>query len=157
MKQAKTNAIRILESHNILFTTHSYEVDENDLSGISVAQKIGAVEDSVFKTLVATGDKNGINIFCIPVSLELNLKKAASASGNKKIEMVKMKELFDLTGFIRGGCSPIGMKKQYPTYVDETAQLFEEIYVSAGIRGMQVKILPMELINLIHGQFVDLV
>ena len=156
MKQSKTNAIRILESHNIPFSTHSYEVDENDLSGISVAQKIGAVEDSVFKTLVARGDKNGINIFCIPVTLELNLKKAASASGNKKIEMVKMKELFDLTGYIRGGCSPIGMKKQYPTYIDETAQLYDEIYISAGVRGMQVKIKTEDLIKIVNGSFAVL-
>lgn len=156
MNQTKTNAIRILESYNIPISTYTYEVDENDLSGTTVAQKIGADADSVFKTLVARGDKNGICIFCIPVTLELNLKKAASASGNKKIEMVKMKELFDLTGYVRGGCSPIGMKKQYPTYIDETAQLFDEIYVSAGIRGMQVKVMPENLKRIINGNFKEL-
>ena len=156
MKHTKTNAVRILESHNIPFSKHSYEVNKDDLSGTAVAQKIGAAADSVFKTLVARGDKNGINVFCIPVTLELNLKKAASASGNKKIEMVKMKELFDLTGYVRGGCSPIGMKKNYPTYIDETARLFDEIYVSAGIRGMQVKIKPNVLLELINASLAEL-
>ncbi len=135
---SKTNAVRILESKNILHTTYEYEVDENDLSGATVANKIGVEEDTVFKTLVANGDKNGINIFCIPVSTELDLKKAANESGNKKIEMIKVKDLLNVSGYIRGGCSPIGMKKSFPTYIDETALLFDKIYVSAGIRGMQI-------------------
>lgn len=154
---SKTNAIRILESHNIHFTTHSYEVDEEDLSGETVAKKIGAKEETVFKTLVTTGDKTGINVFCIPVTEELNLKKAAVVSGNKKIEMIKVKDLFQLTGYIRGGCSPIGMKKNFPTFIEETAQLFEKIYVSAGIRGMQVCLSPMDLKNLTEAEFVDLI
>ncbi len=152
----KTNAIRILESHNISFTTHSYEVDEEDLSGETVAKKISAKEEAVFKTLVTTGDKTGINIFCIPVSEELNLKKAAAASGNKKLEMIKVKDLFQLTGYIRGGCSPIGMKKSFPTFIEETAQLFEKIYVSAGVRGMQVCLSPIDLKNLTEAEFADL-
>ncbi len=152
----KTNAIRILESHNISFTTHSYEVDEEDLSGETVAKKIGAHQEAVFKTLVTTGDKTGINIFCIPVSEELNLKKAALASGNKKLEMIKVKDLFQLTGYIRGGCSPIGMKKSFPTFIEETAQLFEKIYVSAGVRGMQVCLSPIDLKNLTEAEFADL-
>ena len=152
----KTNAIRILESKNIPHTTHTYEVDENDLSGATVANKINAKQETVFKTLVATGDKNGINVFCIPVTEELNLKKAAAVSGNKSIEMVKVKDLFNLTGYIRGGCSPIGMKKNYPVFIEETAQLFETIYVSAGIRGMQVCLAPEDLKNAINAAFADL-
>jgi Cys-tRNA(Pro)/Cys-tRNA(Cys) deacylase len=153
----KTNAVRILESHKINHSVHTYEVDEEDLSGTTVAHKIGAAKETVFKTLVAEGDKNGINVFCIPVTEELNLKKAAAASGNKKIEMVKVKDLFDLTGYIRGGCSPIGMKKNYPDYMEETAQLFEAVYVSAGTRGMQVKISPIDLAEVTGLTFADLI
>ncbi|MCL5031442.1 MAG: Cys-tRNA(Pro) deacylase [Bacteroidetes bacterium] len=153
---SKTNAIRILESHNISHTTHTYEVDEEDLSGETVAKKIGAKEETVFKTLVTSGDKTGINVFCIPVTEELNLKKAAAVSGNKKIEMIKVKDLFQLTGYIRGGCSPIGMKKNFPTYIEETAQLFEKIYVSAGVRGMQVCLSPDDLKNISEAAFADL-
>lgn len=153
---SKTNAIRILESHKIIFKTVSYEVDENDLSGETVAKKINAEPDSVFKTLVCIGDKTGHIVFCIPVTQELNLKKAATATGNKKVEMIKLKDLLPLTGYIRGGCSPVGMKKLFPTYIDETAQLFQDIYVSAGIRGMQIKINPEYLKNIVSGSFTDL-
>ena len=153
---SKTNAIRILESRGIPFSVHSYEVDEEDLSGGTVAKKIGAEVETVFKTLVAEGDKNGINVFCIPVFEELNLKKAASISGNKKIEMVKVKELLPLTGYIRGGCSPIGMKKEYPTFIEETAQLFEKIYISAGVRGMQICLSPTDLQKTVNASFADL-
>jgi len=153
---SKTNAIRIIESHKILFNTVSYEVDENDLSGETVAKKINANPDSVFKTLVCIGDKSGHIVFCIPVTQELNLKKAAIASGNKKVEMIKLKDLLPLTGYIRGGCSPVGMKKLFPTYIDETAQLFQEIYVSAGVRGTQIKMNPEDLKNIVIGIFTDL-
>jgi Cys-tRNA(Pro)/Cys-tRNA(Cys) deacylase len=153
----KTNAVRILDTYNISYTLHTYDVDENDLSGISVAVKIVADTDSVFKTLVASGDKIGTSVFCIPVSVELNLKKAASASGNKNIELVKVKDLLNLTGYIRGGCSPIGMKKKFPVFIDETAQLFDEIYVSAGVRGMLIKLSPSALATLIDAQFCDLI
>ncbi len=153
---AKTNAVRILEASKIPHTTHEYEVDESDLSGETVAKKIGIDPDMVFKTLVAIGDKNGVNVFCIPVSTELNLKKAAFASGNKSIEMIKVKELLPLTGYIRGGCTPIGMKKQYPTFIDETAQLFEKIYLSAGMRGMQVQLDPLDLVKVTDAVFADL-
>ena len=153
---SKTNAVRILEAHNISHSLHTYEVDEDDLSGITVANKINAEPDSVFKTLVTEGDKTGINVFCIPVTAELNLKKAASASGNKKIEMIKVKDLQPLTGYIRGGCSPIGMKKNFPTYIEETAQMFEKIYISAGIRGMQVSLNPLDLAKVANAKFVDL-
>jgi Cys-tRNA(Pro)/Cys-tRNA(Cys) deacylase len=154
---AKTNAVRILEAHKIPHTTHEYEVDESDLSGETVAKKIGIDADTVFKTLVAHGDKNGINVFCVPVSEELDLKKAAAASGNKSIEMIKVKELLPLTGYIRGGCTPIGMKKQYPTYIDETAQLFGNIYISAGMRGMQVRLSPLDLVKAAEAVFADLI
>ena len=152
----KTNVIRILELNRIEHSIHTYEIDEDDLSGSTVANKIGADINTVFKTLVAQGDKNGINIFCVPVAVELNLKKAAAISNNKKIELVKVKNLFPLTGYIRGGCSPIGMKKQFPTFIEETSQLFDKIYVSAGIRGMQVCLSPIDLLKLIEAEFADL-
>ncbi|MFN8575649.1 MAG: Cys-tRNA(Pro) deacylase [Candidatus Sericytochromatia bacterium] len=154
---SKTNAVRILDAKKVNYSLHNYEVDENNLDAVTVANKINAEPESVFKTLVARGDKNGINIFCIPANMELNLKKSASVSGNKKIEMIKVKEITDLTGYIRGGCSPIGMKKDYPTYIDETSQLFDEIYISAGIRGTQIKISPNELLKLINAKFEDLI
>ena len=153
---SKTNAIRILEANKIPHTTHNYQVDD-DLSGLSVANKIGADPDSVFKTLVTVGDKNSIFVFCLPVTAELNLKKASSASDNKKLEMLKMNDLFSMTGYIRGGCSPIGMKKKFPTYIDETARLFEGIFVSAGIRGTQVCLSPLDLQELIGAQFAEII
>ena len=154
---SKTNVIRILESQNLPHSSTEYEFNEDEIDAVSVARKIGVDEDTVFKTLVTEGDKTGINIFCIPAKYELNLKKAATASGNKKVEMIKMKELLPLTGYIRGGCSPIGMKKLYPTFIDETAQLFENIFISAGIRGMQVKLHPDDLRTLINGTYSDLI
>jgi Cys-tRNA(Pro)/Cys-tRNA(Cys) deacylase len=154
---AKTNAIRILEANNIPYSKISYEVDENDLSGITVARKIGRNPEEVFKTLVANGDRNGINVFCIPVTAELNLKKAASASGNKNIEMIKVKDLFAVTGYIRGGCSPIGMKKNFPAYIEETAKLFDLIFISAGVRGTQISISPENLLSVINAEFSDLI
>jgi Cys-tRNA(Pro)/Cys-tRNA(Cys) deacylase len=153
---SKTNAIRILEVNKIPHTTHNYQVDD-DLTGLSVANKIGADPDSVFKTLVTVGDKNSIFVFCLPVTAELNLKKAASASDNKKLEMLKMNDLFSITGYIRGGCSPIGMKKKFPTYIDETARLFEKIFVSAGIRGTQICLCPTDLQGLIGAQFAEII
>ena len=154
---SKTNAIRILESHKIKFATVSYEVDEDDLSGETVAVKAGADPETVFKTLVCVGDKTGHTVFCIPVTQELNLKKVATASGNKKVEMIKLKDLLPLTGYIRGGCSPIGMKKLFPTYIDETAQIFENIFVSAGVRGTQMKLNPDDLKKIINGGYADLI
>ena len=154
---SKTNAIRIIESNNIIYETFSYEVDEDDLTGETVAKKVGADPDTVFKTLVCVGDKNSHIVFCIPVTMELNLKKAASVSGNKKVEMIPLKELLPLTGFVRGGCSPVGMKKLFPTYIDETAQLSENIFVSAGVRGTQIKLNPDDLLRLVNGIYADLV
>jgi len=153
----KTNAIRILESNKIKFETISYEVDKNDLSGEIVALKVSADPETVFKTLVCIGDKTRHIVFCIPVTQELNLKKAAATSGNKKVEMIKLKDLLPLTGYIRGGCSPIGMKKLFPTYIDETAQLFDSIYISAGVRGKQMKLYPDDLLKLVSGVYDDLI
>jgi len=156
LRSHKTNAVRILEANNIPHTAITYEVDKSDLSGVTVANKIGVEPERVFKTLVTRGDKNGVNVFCIPVTEELDLKKAAIASSNKKVEMINEKELLPLTGYIKGGCPPIEMKKKYPTYIDETAQLFDEIYVSAGIRGMQIKIKPEDLIEIVEWAFAEL-
>ena len=157
MKSQKTNAVRLLEANNIIHSTLTYEVDEHDLSGITVANKIGVVPERVFKTLVTRGEKTGINVFCIPVTEELNLKKAAAVCGDKKIEMIREKELLPLTGYIKGGCSPIGMKKNYPTFIHETARLFVEISVSAGIRGMQIMIKPEDLAIIVEGNFAGLI
>lgn len=154
---SKTNAIRILEVNNIKYSTASYIVDAEKLDAVTVAHQINADPECVFKTLVTRGDKNGINVFCIPGNLELNLKKAASASNNKKVEMIKVKEITEITGYIRGGCSPVGMKKDFPTYIDETAQLFDEIYISSGMRGMQIKVSPNDLCEVIKGSFFDLI
>jgi len=157
LKTQKTNAVRLLESSNITHSTLTYDVDESDLSGITVANKIGVEPEKVFKTLVTRGEKTGINVFCIPVTEELNLKKAAAVCGDKKIEMIKEKELLPLTGYIKGGCSPISMKKHYPTFIDETAQLFDEISISAGVRGMQIMVKPNDLLEVVKGKFVDLI
>jgi Cys-tRNA(Pro)/Cys-tRNA(Cys) deacylase len=153
----KTNAVRILESQKIQYKTFEYEVDENDLSGKSVAHKIGTDEDRIFKTLVTRDDKNEIFVFCVPVSQELNLKKAASTAGSKKIEMIKQNELLPLSGYVRGGCSPIGMKKNYPVFIEETAQIMEKIYISAGIRGIQIEISPLDLALITSANFADVI
>lgn len=146
MSVTKTNAARLLDSLNISYELVSYEVDENDLSAISVAAKIGEEIDQVFKTLVLRGDKHGIFVCIIPGGEELNLKKAAAVSGNKNVSMVAVKEIHDLTGYIRGGCSPVGMKKHYPSYIDEACTLYDFIFVSGGVRGLQLKITPDDLI-----------
>ena len=149
--------MRILRQAGVEFETSSYEVDEDDLSGVHAASLLGVEAEVVFKTLVCRGDKTGINVFVIAVAEELDLKKCAAVSGNKKLEMVQVKELLGLTGYIRGGCSPIGMKKKYPTFIDETCQLFEHIYVSAGKRGLQLVIAPDDLVSFTDGQMCDLV
>lgn len=152
----KTNAMRLLDGAKIEYRVQMYEVHESNLSGLHVAEQIGVCADEIFKTLVTKGDKNGINVFCIPVNCELNLKKAALVSGNKKIEMIHVKDILSLTGYIRGGCSPIGMKKKYPTYIEETAVLFDEIAVSAGVRGAQIIINPDKLCDFVQGKFCNL-
>jgi Cys-tRNA(Pro)/Cys-tRNA(Cys) deacylase len=152
----KTNVMRLLEQAAIPYRAMEYEVDENNLAGEHVADLIGMPAEQVFKTLVAKGEKKGIVVFCIPVSLELNLKKAALVIGDKKIEMLPVKDLLGTTGYIRGGCSPIGMKKKFPTYVDETAILFDEITVSAGVRGCQLCIHRDQLIGYIEASLCDI-
>lgn len=153
----KTNAVRILESKNIAHSTFEYESDENEIDAVSVANKIGAEPETVFKTLVARNESNELLVFVIPGNFELNLKKAAKASGSKSIELIKVKELQPLTGYIRGGCSPIGMKKLFPTFIDETAQLQEKIYCSAGVRGMQLHLSPADLATVTGADFADLI
>ena len=151
----KTNAVRLLTQAGIPLETFTYEVDESDLSGVHIASVLGIDADQVFKTLVSRGDKTGIVVFCIPVAMELDLKKCAQVSGNKKVEMIHVKELLGLTGYIRGGCSPVGMKKAYPTFIDETATLYDEIYVSAGMRGQQMKLSPTALAEYVGARFAD--
>lgn len=152
----KTNAVRLVEQAGIPCREQFYEFDESDLSGTHAAQAIGMPPEQVFKTLVARGEKTGINVFCIPVCCELNLKKAARAAGDKNMELVAVKELLGLTGYIRGGCSPVGMKKKYPTFLDETCVLWEEIAVSAGARGHQMILPPEKLAELVSAKLVDL-
>ena len=152
----KTNAMRLLDSSDIPYRVTEYDYDENDLSGLHAAKEIGMPPEQVFKTLVARGDKTGIIVFCIPVNCELDLRKAATLSGNKKVEMLHVKELLGATGYIRGGCSPIGMKKKYQTYFDETIILFEEIAVSAGIRGQQIIINPDDLYRFLNASSAEL-
>lgn len=153
---AKTNAIRQLESAKILFNTTEYPVDESDLSGVHLAEVLGEDPDRIFKTLVCADDKGGHHVFCIPVAYELDLKKCAVAASVKRVEMIHVKELLPLTGYIRGGCSPIGMKKKFPTYIDETALLCESIYVSGGQRGLQIIINPETLSEFVQAKFADL-
>ena len=152
----KTNAMRQLDTADIPYEMAEYAVNENDLSGVHAAEALGVSEDEVFKTLVTRGDDKALFVFVIPSGANLDLKKAASASGNKKIEMIHVKEILELTGYIRGGCSPIGMKKQYPTYIDETAVLFDKIYFSAGKRGVQIILPPDVLSEFIGAEFADL-
>ena len=152
----KTNAVRLVEQAGIPCREQFYEFDKSDLSGTHAAQAIGMPPEQVFKTLVARGEKTGINVFCIPVCCELNLKKAAKAAGDKNMELVAVKELLGLTGYIRGGCSPVGMKKKYPTFFDETCILWDEIAVSAGARGQQMLVPPEGLAELVSAKLADL-
>lgn len=153
----KTNAMRLLDAAKIPYQAVEYEYDENDLGGQHVAAVTGMDPDQVFKTLVARGERKGILVFCIPVSCTLDLKKAAAVAGDKKVEMTPMKELLGLTGYIRGGCSPVGMKRKYPTFIDETALLYEEIAVSGGARGLQMVLDPESLMAYAEITAVDLV
>lgn len=153
----KTNAVRLVQQAGIPCEERFYEFDEKDLNGLHAAQAIGMPPEQVFKTLVARGSRTGIHVFCIPVCCELDLKKAAAAAGDKSIELVAVKELLSLTGYIRGGCSPVGMKKQYPTYFEEACQLYETIAVSAGARGHQMLLPPEPLIQLTGAKIADLI
>lgn len=152
----KTNAMRMLDSAKIPYEVRTYEFEETDLAGVHAADAVGMPYETVFKTLVARGDKTGFVVFCIPVAEELDLKKAARASKNKSVELLHVKDLLPTTGYIRGGCSPVGMKKKFPTYFDETAVLFDEIAVSAGQRGVQLLVNPEALAALIEAGYADL-
>lgn len=153
----KTNAARILDRMGISYELKEYPVDVNDLSAVNVAAKVGMPVQQVFKTLVARGDKNGVLMACIPGDGELDLKALAAASGNKKTEMVHLKEVLGLTGYIRGGCSPLGAKKEYPVYLDKSAENWEIIAISAGKRGEQIMIAPADLVQAVHAVVTEIV
>ena len=153
----KTNAVRLVQQAGIPCEEKFYDYDESDLRGTHAADAVGLPYDQVFKTLVARGPKTGIHVFCIPVSCELDLKKAAKAAGDKSMELIPVKELLPLTGYIRGGCSPVGMKKKYPTHFEETCLLHDTIAVSAGARGHQMLLHPEALCNLIGADYCDLI
>ncbi len=154
---AKTNCCRILDAHKIPYTLLEYEVDEDLLDAVTVANKLDLPPEQVFKTLVLVGDVVKYFVAVIPGNEELSLKKAALASGNKSCAMLPLKDLQPLTGYIRGGCSPIGMKKQFPTYIEETAQLFDEISISPGQRGLQILIKPADILTITNGEFAALI
>ena len=155
-KEEKTNVMRILEQRSIPYTAHTYEHEEDvAVDGVTVAASLGQDPECVFKTLVARGASKGIYVFCIPVAENLDLKKAARAVGEKSIEMVAVKEINALTGYVRGGCSPVGMKKQYPTVFHETAEIVDTIIVSAGKIGYQVELAPAALVELVGGSLCD--
>jgi Cys-tRNA(Pro)/Cys-tRNA(Cys) deacylase len=158
VKQAqKTNAMRILDSLEILYETAAYPVDEEHLDAVKVARELGVDPEIVWKTLVAHDERNTTLVFCIPSTMELHLKKAAKVTGAKKIDLVNLRDLTPLTGYVRGGCSPIGMKKGFPVWVDETASLFPKIYVNAGMRGLQVILSPADLIRAVNANTADII
>lgn len=151
----KTNAARLLDKAGIKFNLIPYEFDENDLAAQHVADSLGQDIARVFKTLVLHGDKTGHLVCVIPGDKEVELKALAKVSGNKKVEMIAMKDLLSVTGYIRGGCSPVGMKKRFPTFFHSTATDFDTIYVSAGVRGLQIEISPADLIGYVSGEIAD--
>jgi Cys-tRNA(Pro)/Cys-tRNA(Cys) deacylase len=152
----KTNAARILDAAGVQYELREYEVDEDDLSAPRVAEKIGMPVEQVFKTLVARGDRTGVVMASIPANTELDLKALAAASGNKKVDLVAVKEVLGLTGYIRGGVSPVGVRKEYPFYLDETAVLWDVISVSAGVRGCQMVLSPDELLRVTGGSYAEI-
>lgn len=156
-KIQKTNAARLLDRAKIQYELIPYEYDENDLAANHVADALGEDINCVFKTLVLHGDKCGYFVCVVPGNCEVDLKKAAKAAGAKKVDLIPMKDLLAVTGYIRGGCSPVGMKKAFPTYFHTTATDFDDIYVSAGQRGLQIKVNPQELIGFVRGKLADIV
>ena len=156
-KIQKTNVARLLDKAKVAYELIAYEVDENDLAAQHVADSLGEDIRQVFKTIVLHGDKTGHLVCVLPGDCEVDLKKAARVSGNKKVEPLPLKELLPTTGYIRGGCSPLGMKKKFPTFIDQTALDFEKIYISAGVRGQQIVISPADLVKATDAQSVDLV
>lgn len=157
MKPIKTNAMRMLDRAKIPYELFTYEVEENDLSGTHVAAEVGLPCSQVFKTLVAKGDKTGHVVFVIPVDCEIDLKAAAHHSGNKRVEMIAVKDLLNVTGYIRGGCSPVGMKKQFPTYFDSSVTKHDRIAVSAGVRGCQIFLDAKKLIEFTKAQIKEVI
>lgn len=155
-KISKTNAARQLEKQGIAHTLHQVAVDENDLSAVTMARQLGVEPQRVFKTLVARGDKTGVLMACIPAGTELNLKALAAASGNKHTEMVHLKDVRPLTGYVRGGCSPLGGKKNYPVFVDASALEQESIYISAGLRGVQICLSPQDLLRAVTSDTANI-
>jgi len=153
----KTNAVRLVLQSGFPCDEAFYEYDENDLNGNHAAEAMGLPAEQVFKTLVAHGTRTGINVFCIPVCCALDLKAAARVAGDKSMELLPVKDLLSATGYIRGGCSPIGMKKKYPTFIDETCQLFDRIAVSAGERGHQMLLPYQAIIEIADAQLVDII
>lgn len=153
----KTNAMRILDKSNIQYSIKEYPVDENDLSGVHVAKVLGMDERMLFKTLLLKGEKRGYLVCCIPVAEELDMKKAAKAAGDKSVAMLPLKDLTAVSGYLRGGCSPIGMKRQYPTFIESTATAYDNIAISGGKRGVQIIIAPNSLSEFIGAEFCDLV
>ena len=156
-KMIKTNAMRILDSKKVNYEVITYESNDGKIDGVSVAYKIGIDEDHVFKTLVAQGTSKELYVFVIPVAEELNLKEAAVISGEKKVEMIHVNDIMKYTGYIRGGCSPIGQNKEYKTFIHESAKKLDFIIVSAGKIGYQIKINPNDLINIVSGNYENLI
>ena len=156
-KLEKTNAARLLDRARIAYDLVPYEVDENNLAATHVAEQLGEPIEQVFKTLVLKGDRNGFLVCVVPGNGEVDLKKAARASGNKSVAMIPMKELLPTTGYIRGGCTPIGMKKRFPTFLHTTVLDFEHIYISAGVRGLQLRIAPTDLVQYTEAEVTDLI
>lgn len=156
-KKLKTNAMRILDSKKVSYDMLSYESEDGKIDGISVAHKIGVDEKNVFKTLVAQGTSKELYVFVIPVAEELDLKNAAKIAGEKKIEMIAVKDIMKYTGYIRGGCSPIGMKKNYKTFIHESAEDLDFIIFSAGKIGHQIKMNPKDLVSVVEGEFAFLI
>ena len=155
MKQGKTNAMRILDKEKIAYTMLTYATDDGKIDGIAVAQKIGREESVVYKTLISQGTSKSYYVFVIPVEAELDLKKAAKAVGEKKIEMIPVKEITNVSGYIRGGCSPVGMKKLFPTVIDQRAQSLETIIVSGGNIGVQIEMAVEGLLQATKGSLAD--
>ena len=153
----RTNALRIIDSAGVQFNIYEYDLSDGKIDGLSVAAKIGRDPEIVFKTLVTIGKTTGYNVFVIPVEYELDLKKAAAAVGDKYIEMIKSRDLESLTGYIHGGCSPVGMKKSFPTFIEETAQMLSVMIVSAGRIGLQMELAPDDLARVTDAVFKDLV
>ena len=154
---AKTNAARLLDKAGIPYELIPYEVDEDNLAASHIAEQLSEPLEQVFKTLVLSGDRTGHFVCVVPGDSEVDLKAAAKVSGNKKCDLIPVKELLPTTGYIRGGCSPVGMKKPFPTYFHSTALDFEVIYVSAGVRGLQFRLRPQDIISYVHGVTADII